>query len=68
MPRTLGAEMPTATPTKKIYNDMFLTLFEKYCYENVIRIISVGLDGVKSAVRFRRNRMQKLGYKKVNLS
>ena len=43
MPRTLGADMPTATPTEKNYTDIYQTCFEKNCYENVVRMICVGL-------------------------
>ena len=54
MPRTLGAEMPTATPTEKNYTDIYQTYFEKNFYENVLRMICVGLVVVKLGFGFGR--------------
>ena len=68
MLRTLGAEMPRATPTGKNYTDIYLTFFRKKCEGKLRRIICVGLDGVKLSLGFGRNGTQKLDFDKVNLS
>ena len=52
MPRTLGAEMPTATPTEKNYTDIYQTCFEKNCYEHVLRMICIALVVVKLGLGF----------------
>ena len=67
MLRTLGAEMPRATPTKKS-TPIFIKLFSKKLLRKSQTHICVELDGVKLVLGFGRNGIQKLDFDKINLS